>query len=214
MAAWLAAGIWGSRRSRGDGMVGELRIRRAAAGAVVLLLHILLLLALLAAFQPRLVQQVLGTREIVITLPVTPETDRSRQQPNVPLPPILLQPELPHPITLPPAILAPEARPEQPQQGDIRALGRYLYNCTGAFYERLSPKEKAHCLMNKFNGQEGPALTLGTAKPSPYDAVIAGRNAPVVPIEKPCPDDKPTSNLGMPCLNFEGSHAPLVEFHH
>jgi hypothetical protein len=196
-------------------MVGELRIRRAAAGAAVLLLHIVILLALLAAFQPRLVQQVLGTREIVITLPVTPETNRPRQSPNVVTPPTLLNPEVPHPITLPPIIVPPEMKPEQqPQQGDIRALGRYLYYCSGAYYERLSAKEKAHCLENKFNGQEGPAPTLGPAKPSPYDAVIAGRNAPVVPIEKPCPDEKPTANLGMPCLNFEGAHAPLVEFHH
>ncbi|HEY1962867.1 MAG TPA: hypothetical protein VGG69_10645 [Rhizomicrobium sp.] len=197
-------------------MVGELRFRRAAAGAAVLLLHILILLALLAAFQPRLVQQVLGAREIVITLPVAPETNRHREPPNIVAPPPpLLQPEAPHPITLPPILSLPEAKPEQqPQQGDIRALGRYLYYCSGAYYERLSPKEKAHCLENKFNGQEGPAVTLGPAKPSPYDAVIAGRNAPAVPIEKPCPDDKPTANLGMPCLNFEGAHAPLVEFHH
>jgi hypothetical protein len=196
-------------------MFGALRIRRAAAGAAVLLLHVVILLALLAAFQPRLVRQVLGEREIVISLPVTPETRRSREQPNEVTPPTLLQPEVPHPITLPPVILPPEQpRPEQPQQGDIHALGRYLYYCSGAYYERLSAKEKAHCLENKFNGQEGPALTLGPAKPSPYDEVIAKRNAPVVPIEKPCPDDKPTSNLGLPCLNFPGSHAPLVEFHH
>ena len=196
-------------------MVGELRIRRAAAAVVVLLLHVLVLLALLAAFRPQLVQQVLGTREIVITLPVSPETNRTREQPNIVAPPTLLQPEVPHPITVPLIALPPEAKPEQPpQQGDIRALGRYLYYCTGAYYERLSAKEKAHCLENKFNGQEGPALTLGPAKPSPYDEVIAKRNAPVVPIEKPCPDDKPTSNLGLPCLNFPGSHAPLVEFHH
>jgi hypothetical protein len=196
-------------------MLGELRIRRAASGAVVLLLHIVVLLALLAAFQPQLVRHVLGTREIVISLPVRPETNRTKERPNDVVPPSLLQPEVPRPITLPPAILSPEQpRPEQPQQGDIRALGRYLYYCSGAYYERLSAKEKAHCLENKFNGQEGPALTLGPTKPSPYDAVIAGRNAPVVPIEKPCPNDKPTSNLGLPCLNFPGSHAPLVEFHH
>lgn len=94
------------------------------------------------------------------------------------------------------------------------ALGRYLYNCTGANYERLSPKEKAHCLENKWNGEAGPSLTLGPAKPSPYDAVIAGRNAPAVPFEKPCPVDKPTANLGLPCHDFSNAHAPLVEFRH
>ena len=194
-------------------MQAELRIRRAAAGGIVLLLHVLVLLGLLAAFRPQLFQQVIGTREITVSLPVVPQPNERPQQPSAVAPPTLLVPEAPRAITLPSLELPPPAAEQQPQ-GDVRALGRYLYNCTGLYYERLSAKEKAHCLENKFKGQEGPALTLGPAKPSPYDAVIAGRNAPAVPIEKPCPTDKPTANLGLPCLNFEGSHAPLVEFHH
>jgi len=195
-------------------MQADLRIRRAAAGGFVLLLHILVLLALLAAFKPQLLKETFGSREITISLPVVPQaSERPRQQPSEIAPPTFLAPESPRAITLPSLEVPPPAT-EQQQPGDIRALGRYLYNCTGQYFERLSAKEKAHCLTNKFNGQEGPALTLGPAKPSPYDAVIAGRNAPAVPIEKPCPTDKPTANLGLPCLNFEGSHAPLVEFHH
>ena len=195
-------------------MQAELRIRRAAAGGFVLLLHILVLLALLAAFKPQLFQQTPGTREITVTLPIVPEANRRPPQtPTDLVPPTFLAPEAPRAITLPSLESRPPAAEPQPQ-GDVRALGRYLYNCTGLYYERLSAKEKAHCLENKFNGQERPALTLGPAKPSPYDAVIAGRNAPAVPIEKPCPVDKPTSNLGLPCFSFEGSHAPLVEFHH
>ena len=100
-----------------------------------------------------------------------------------------------------------------PPQGDIGALGRYLYNCSGTYYEKLSAKEKAHCLVNRWDGETGPSLTLGPAKPSPFNSVVAGRNAPAVPIEKPCATDKPTANLGMPCYDF-GGHAPLVEFHH
>jgi hypothetical protein len=194
-------------------MPAELRMRRAATGAAVLLLHILVLLALLAAFHPHLLQQALGTPEITITLPVTPQQQTRRPQPPSDLvPPTFLRPEdVPHTITLPSPEAAPPAQPEPQQQGDIRALGRYLYNCSGAYYDRLSPKEKAHCLENKWNGQEGPALTLGPAKPSPYDAVIAKRNAPAVPIEHPCPVDKPTSNLGFPCY-FDNGHPPLVQF--
>jgi hypothetical protein len=193
-------------------MPAELRMRRAATGAAVLLLHILVLLALLAAFQPHLLQQALGTREITITLPVTPRQQTRPQPPSDLVPPTFIRPEeLPHAITLPSLQAVPPVQPEREQQGDIRALGRYLYNCSGAYYDRLSPKEKAHCLENKWNGQEGPALTLGPAKPSPYDAVIAKRNAPAVPIEHPCPVDKPTSNLGLPCF-FDNGHPPLVQF--
>lgn len=193
-------------------MPAELRMRRTATGAAVLLLHILVLLALLAAFQPHLLQQALGTREITITLPVTPRQQTRPQPPSDLVPPTFIRPEeLPHAITLPSLNMVPPVQPEPQQQGDIRGLGRYLYNCSGAYYDRLSPKEKAHCLENKWNGQEGPALTLGPAKPSPYDAVIAKRNAPAIPIEHPCPVDKPTSNLGLPCF-FDNGHQPLVQF--
>ena len=198
-------------------MQPELRLRRAASAATVLLLHILALLALLAAFRP---QTFFGarqaTREITITLPPTPvKTPRIEQRPAIP-PPEFLTPELSPRAITPPSL---EALPAQPQtqepQGDIHALGRYLYNCSGAYYERLSPREKQHCLENKWYGRDGPVLTLGPAKPSPYDAVIAKRNAPSLPSEKPCATDKPTANLGMPCYDFSsGSHQPLVEFHH
>lgn len=196
-------------------MQAELGARRAVAGAVVLILHVLVLLALLAAFRPQLLQQVLGAREIFIALPVAERFRRVPEQPSDIVPPTLLVPNISPRAITPPALqsLTPST-PEQQPEGDIRALGRYLYNCTGAYYERLSPKEKAHCLENKWNGPEGPALTLGPAKPSPFDAVMTKRNAPFVPIEKPCPTDKPTANLGLPCYDFGGSHPPLVEFHH
>jgi hypothetical protein len=193
-------------------MQTELRIRRAAAGGFVLLLHVLVLLVLLAAFRPHLLQEALGTREITVSL--TPEIKQKlRQQPTDLVPPSFLVPEaVPRAITPPSIDEAAPAAPPQPQ-GDVGALGRYLYNCTGTLYERLSPKEKQHCLENKWKGEEGPALTLGPAKPSPFDSVLAKRNAPAIPIEKPCPADKPTANLGMPCYDF-GGHAPLVEFQH
>jgi hypothetical protein len=196
-------------------MVGEVRIRRAAIGGAVLLLHFLVLLALLAAFQPHLLRQAFGEREILVTLPVT-EPKRNPQQPSDMVPPTFLTPEAaPRPITAPSleeALPTKPAEPAQPQ-GDIGALGRYLYNCSGTYYEKLSAKEKAHCLVNKWDGETGPSLTLGPAKASPFSSVVAGRNAPAVPIEKPCPTDKPTANLGMPCYDF-GDHEPLVEFHH
>jgi hypothetical protein len=197
-------------------MQPELRLRRAASAATVLLLHILALLALLAAFRPQTFFGVREpTREITITLPPTPvKTPRIEQPPAIP-PPEFLTPELSPRAITPPSL---EALPAQPQtqepQGDIQALGRYLYNCSGAYYEQLSPREKAHCLANQWNGQ-GPALTLGPAQPSPFDAVIARRNAPFVPAEKPCPLDHPNSNLGLPCFGpGSGAPNPLNQFGH
>src|SRR6185312_16136069 len=119
-------------------------IRRAAAGAVVLLLHVVALLGLLSALKPHLFQQTIGEREITITLPVTRLAPRTKEPYTIPQPTFLLPEISPRAIT-PPSLLNTPTIPEQQQeQGDIRALGRYLYNCSGAYYERLSAKEKAH----------------------------------------------------------------------
>jgi hypothetical protein len=195
-------------------VVDELRLRRAAVGGAVLLLHVLIILALLVALRTPVVRDISRVGEIVLELPPAPVTSNGPEKKNplaVP-PPKFLAPESPRAITIAP--IAPAAPAPEPQQGDIRALGRYLYNCSGAYYEQLSPREKEHCLANQWNNQ-GTALTLGPAKPSPFDGVIARRNAPLVPMEKPCPVDKPTSNLGLPCYGF-GNEAPnpLNQFGH
>ena len=195
-------------------MVDELRLRRAAVGGAVLLLHVLVILALLVALRTPMVREISRVGEIVLELPPAPVTSTGPEKKN-PLaipPPKFLAPESQRAITIAP--IAPSAPAPAPPQGDIRALGRYLYNCSGTYYEQLSPREKAHCLANQWNNQ-GPALTLGPAKPSPFDAVIARRNAAPVPMETPCPVDKPTANLGTPCYNF-GNEAPnpLNQFGH
>lgn len=193
-------------------------MRRLATGAVALLVHVLAVLLLLAAFRPQTFGIGSSVREITITLPVTDRNrSRSKPSPGVPPPSFLIPEAEPRAITPPLLQELPPARApsttEEPQ-GDMRALGRYLYNCSGAYYERLSSREREHCLDNKWNGQKGPALTLGPAKPSPFDDVIAKRNEKAVPFEHPCPVEKPTSNLGMPCYDFSGAHAPLVQFQH
>ena len=192
-------------------MVEEVRVRRAAVGLAVLALHILVLLAFLVAIRVPAIEQVLHVREIVVRLlpaPTEPNQKKTKNPTGIP-PPSFIVPTPPHAITAAPEI------PQQPNipQGDIGALGRYLYNCTGAYYEKLSPREKAHCLTNQWeNG--APDVLLGTAKTSPFDAVIAKRNAPFKPVEKPCALDKPTSNLGTPCFDFGESNNPLNQFGH
>lgn len=194
-------------------MVDELRLRRAAVGGAVLFLHVLAILALIAAFKIPVREPLARVREIV--LDIAPATERTKtpqaRNPFAIPPPNFLVPEAPRAITLAPGTPKPE--PAAPQ-GDLGALGRYLYNCSGAYYEQLSPREKAHCLQNQFNSQ-GQPVTLGAAKPSPFDAVIAKRNAPFVPAEGPCPLDHPQSNLGLPCFGpGSGAPNPLNQFGH
>jgi len=114
-----------------------------------------------------------------------------------------VQPErTPQAITLPPPP-APTKSPED--QGDLIGLGRYLYNCSGAYYEQLSPHDKAGCLSNKWESkpsQQQPLL--GEQKPSPFDVVISKRHEPAQGIEHACAPDAPNANLGMPCFSFPG----------
>ncbi len=183
-------------------MAKELRVRRAAVGVAVLALHILILLALLTAIRTPMAEKTLPVREILIRLlpaPSNPGEEETKTPAEMP-PPAFLVPDQPHAITPAPEI---SSQPATPPEGDIGALGRYLYNCSGAYYEKLSPREKAHCLGNQWDNK-GPGVMLGTAKPSPFDAVIARRNAPFVPVQRPCPVDKPQANLGLPCFDFSG----------
>ena len=115
--------------------------------------------------------------------------------------PFAITPRESRPITA-----LPEQRTTQPQ-GDIRDIGRYLQNCSGTFYEQLSPAERKNCLLfkNQHNGDKAPLL--GEAKPSPFDQVIQERNAPVVPAFKQCDPASYNASLhNVPCTNFTGGH--------
>jgi len=184
-------------------MFSQVDWRKVATGGGVLLLHLLILLALLNVTGiVRLGEN--APREIVLTLSPPP---RPQAAPEVQLPetlpiPFAIAPErAPRPITAP-----PEQQNAQPQ-GDIRDIGRYLQNCSGTFYEQLSPAERKNCLLfkNQHNGEKAPLL--GESKPSPFDQVIQDRNAPVVPAFKQCDPASYNASLhNVPCTNFTGGH--------
>ncbi|HTK79799.1 MAG TPA: hypothetical protein VL286_05105 [Rhizomicrobium sp.] len=199
-------------RIHGVRMVEEVRVRRAAVGVAVVTLHILVLLGFLAAIRSPAIEQVLHVREIIVRLlppPAEPNEEERKPREAIPVPTFIV-PSAPNAIIVVPELQQKPAAP----QGDIGALGRYLYNCSGAYYEKLSPREKAHCLANQWEKGGAPNVMLGNAKPSPFDAVIAKRNAPFKGVEKSCAVDNPTSNLGTPCFDFGESNNPLNQFGH
>jgi hypothetical protein len=182
-------------------MFSQVDWRKVATGSFVLLLHLLLLLALLNVTGIVNLGQNMP-KEIILTLSPPP---RPQAAPQIELPetlpiPFVIAPErAPRPITAP-----PEQRNAQPQ-GDIRDIGRYLANCSGTFYEQLSPAERKNCLLfkNLHNGDKAPLL--GEAKPSPFDRVIQERSAPFVPAFKQCdPASVNASVHNVPCTNFTG----------
>jgi len=194
-------------------MIAELRIRRVAASAVVILLHVLLLLVLLTALRPTTGERIGNLAEIVIRMLPQPQPHVRRLEEESPIPPPqFLQPELPHAITLPPGSTG-SSKPTEPE-GDMGALGRYLFNCSGAAYELLSAREKAHCLGNQWENKEAPVM-LGTAKPSPFDTVIARRNAPVAKATQPCAAGRPGPDRGVDCFSFPQKFAnPADQYAH
>jgi len=182
-------------------MFSQVDWRRVATGGGVVLLHLLLLLALLNVTG---VMPLTGEnpKEIILTLSPPPQPKAQElPEPREVLPiPFAITPRAAAPITAP-----PEQKTSQPQ-GDIRAIGRYLENCSGAFYEQLSPAERKNCLLFKNEHKEQPPV-LGEAKPSPFDKVIQDRNAPFVPAFKQCDPASVNASLhNVPCTNFSGGH--------
>lgn len=183
-------------------MFSQVDWRKVATGGGVLLLHFLILLALLdVTGVVRLGEN--APKEIILTLSAPP---RPQAAPQISLPetlpiPFAITPRESRPITAP-----PEQQNSQPH-GDIRDIGRYLQNCSGTFYEQLSPAERKNCLLfkNEHNGDKAPLL--GQAKPTPFDKVIEDRNAPFVPAFKPCDPGSVNASLhNVPCTNFTGGH--------
>lgn len=183
--------------------------RRVATGSVVLLLHVLLVLALLTT--TGILPLEVGTvHEILLTLPAP---ERSKENETVPLPPVpehVPLPDIGFPNFQPRAItvLPPPPQKESAPEGDIGALGRYLFNCSGENFEAMSQEDRSHCLANKWEkGKQEKAPVLGEAKPSQFDQVIKEREAPFVPAFQGCDPSSINGSLhNVPCTNFGGGH--------
>jgi hypothetical protein len=200
-------------RHNGDGMSWQVDWRRVATGSAVLLLHLLILFALLRATGILPEDRIGKPREIELTLSPPPSPTSKTPTPvipdQIPIPDVRLQTFVPRPITVLPAEPQKQSTPE----GDIRALGRYLFNCSGQYYEELNEQEKEHCLRNRFNGKPlEPSITLGTAKASPFDKVIQDRNTTFqAPFTQCDPASINASLHNVPCTNFQNSHSILQE---
>lgn len=181
-------------------MTTDLPWRRISAAACVVLLHAIILLALVLATRLPVRQQIRQFREIVLTLVAPNNASEIRRSLNIPTPRFVRPESAPRAIALPPA--AKQNAAPAPE-GDMSGVGRYLFNCTGALYERLSAREKQGCLTNNWDRTPKPPL-LGPAKPSPFDVILTKRRAPPRQVEKPCPADNPNAHLGLPCFDFAG----------
>lgn len=178
--------------------------RRIATGAGVLLLHALFLYIL--AISMHLFPTESHIREIIFSLMPPNGAHTTEQDLHIPIPK-LIRPEQsePNAITVLPTLnkeLLLQRQNGSSPPGDLGGVGSYLYNCSGLFYEQLPEHERNGCLLNKWDEKPSNSPLLGVAPPSQFDSVIAKRQAPAQPIEKPCDQTAINANLGLPCFNF------------
>lgn len=179
-------------------MFARLSARRAIAASAVVLFHLILIFALIRITSISLGPPVLREIPIEIFFPRPKLPEKKKQA----IPPPARGT---HPIYIP--LLTPPPPPPETNYNGLRALGRYLYNCSGAYYEQLSSREWAHCLADEWDlpaaMREKPPV-LPPAKPSQFDIVVKERKEPAVPIEHQCKLGEMNSNLGLPCYDFSG----------
>ncbi len=189
-------------------MFARLPTRRAIAASAVVLFHLLLIFALVKITELPIGIPGLHENPLEIFFPtfIKKEAEKEKRKPAPPVPvtrPIYI-PYQSQPLPAVPPILE---REREPNRNGLRALGRYLYNCTGQFYEQLSEREWQHCLANQWDlpqtAKDRPPV-LPKAQPSPFDLVIKERRKKPVPIEHQCKPGQMLSNLGLPCYDFSG----------
>ena len=180
-------------------MSGPVPAQRAIAIAAVLALHLLLILFLLRATYVAVAPPPL-LRELPITLWLAPA-----EKPKPPKPQEMEQKKqgetaVRHAITAP--LSMPEGAPPPSDYNGLRALGRYMNNCSAGNYDALSRRELAHCLGNQWNepGQGQARLRLGTEPDSVWKRQMDKRKAPVAPMEHECPLGSKNDQLGLPCF--------------
>ncbi len=180
-------------------MFGPVPAQRAIAVAAVLALHLLLIWLLLQATSIVIAPPAI-LRELPITLWLMP-TEK-------PKPPKAQEKEKkkegvqPVPQSLAPPLAPPEGAPPASDYNGLRALGRYMNNCSAGKYEALSPRELAHCLGNQWNGpaRGQAALRLGTEPDSVWKSQMDKKKKAVPPIEHQCPLGSKNDQLGLPCF--------------
>lgn len=179
-------------------MPGQVPAHKAIAIAAVLLLHLVLVWLFLRATIVTLAPpHVLREEPITVWLrpaekPKPPQPEEEKKKEGPPLIERAIGPPIPAPSGAPPAT----------EYNGLRALGRYLNNCSNADYEALSGRELAHCLGNRWQTLgEGP-VGLGLESPSEWKAQLDKKKAPAKPFEHECPQGTLNSNLGLPCYDF------------
>ncbi len=183
-------------------MFARLPARRAIAAGAVILFHLLLIFALIRITGIPIGLPVIHENPLEIFFPSL----KQKQKTETPPPPVVNPIYIPLRAPPPPTPVLPPSTPQTNYNG-LRALGRYLYNCSGAYYEELSEREWAHCLGNLWDvpaEAKEQAPVMPPAKPSPFSIVVREPKKSAAPVERQCKLGEMNSNLGLPCYDFSG----------
>lgn len=183
-------------------ILGRISAGAVIAIALVLLLHFLIVWLLLRAS----ITAITPTKifhEAPITLWLQKAPAKKTPPPPKPkkLPKKEAAPSVPHAVgpilPAPPSTAAPAS-----EYNGLRALGRYLNNCSNLAYGNLSDRELAHCIGNLWGKAVEAPVTLGTEPPSEWKKQFEERKKPARKLEHECAQGSFKSNLGLPCYNF------------
>ena len=172
---------------------------KIAAAVLVALLHLVLVWLLLQATVTQIAPPPLfRALPITIWLKTSPTP-----KPPEPKPKEKKKERGPAPVrrAIGPILPAPSGAPPESDYNGLRALGRYLNNCSAGNYEALSPKEWAHCLGNQWTGSVEAPLVLGPEPDSPWKLELEKRKAPPRKVEHEC-ENSFNAHLGLPCYNY------------
>lgn len=178
--------------------------RRLVSAAAVLLLHLAVIGAFAFAF--RLATNVPAvTHEVEISFP--PRTHRRSPELN---PPQLTRPEVPN-VIAPTILQTNPSVPATPSAGAISGVGRALFGCDPATFDRLSTEARARCLHFVPGRPHEQSVLLGPPPDpkSPFTKEIEQRFRKAQPIDRPCPSGSYNDLRGLPCFGFDPD-SPLL----
>lgn len=182
-------------------LLSRLPPEKLVAAALVALLHLVLIWFLLRATIIQVAPPAL-LRALPITVWLKPAPAPKPPQPKEKERKNKVEGAPPVSRAIGPILPAPSAAPPASEYNGLRALGRYLHNCSAGDYEALSTREWKHCLGNQWAGPAELPLRLAPEPQSRWKLELEKRKAPPRKVEHECDQNSFNAHLGLPCYNY------------
>jgi hypothetical protein len=102
-----------------------------------------------------------------------------------------------------------------PMPPGMAGVGRALFGCNALESDRMGEEERSQCPGSTFGKPREQSVGLGPPPDpdSPWARAVAERNAPVNPINTPCPPGSYQDTHGLPCFRWDQQAPALPALH-